>query len=204
MRLCFSPPALNCYAYVDDTDGNTCVVYVWYTGWSKSHATHSRHVLFVKKINYIEITKKEVFSFCPAHFLCHRNGSPDKTLSICLAKENREMYPWTHSGKLSKNKVPGSVRQQTLIALVKRHPCTSTVERQMTDWREQVTTWHDLRGLLYDYRNIVCLLIQLNCTELQPSIHILIWVAWFFDHPVVHILYQLGAFKICEKCMSAF
>jgi hypothetical protein len=26
-------------------------------------------------------------------FLCHGNGSPDEILSICLAQENREMYP---------------------------------------------------------------------------------------------------------------
>jgi hypothetical protein len=25
--------------------------------------------------------------------LCHGNGSPDDILSICLAQENREMYP---------------------------------------------------------------------------------------------------------------
>jgi hypothetical protein len=30
------------------------------------------------------------------------------------------MYPWTHSGKLSKNEMPGSVRQWTLVALVKK------------------------------------------------------------------------------------
>jgi hypothetical protein len=35
------------------------------------------------------------------------------------------------------------------LHLWKRHPCTSNVERQLTDWREQVTTWRDLHGLLY-------------------------------------------------------
>jgi hypothetical protein len=44
-------------------------------------------------------------------FLCHGNGSPDEILQICLAQENREMYPKTHSGKLSKNEMPSSVRQ---------------------------------------------------------------------------------------------
>jgi hypothetical protein len=48
------------------------------------------------------------------------NGSPDEILSICLAQENREMYPQTHSGKLNRNKIPGSVRQWTLVALVKK------------------------------------------------------------------------------------
>jgi hypothetical protein len=65
----------------------------------------------------------------------------------------------------------------------KRHPCTSTVERQLTDWREKVTTWRDLHGLLHSHSDIVCLLIQSNCIELQPSINILISDAWLFDHP---------------------
>jgi hypothetical protein len=87
-----------------------------------------------QKINYTEIRKQKnnvilsagnvhrvqrcmhsLFSSClmqpGEEFLCHRNDSPDEILSICLAQENREMYPKTHSGKLSKNKMPGSVRQ---------------------------------------------------------------------------------------------
>jgi hypothetical protein len=64
------------------------------------------------------------------------------------------------------------------LHLWKRHPCTSTVERQLTGWHEQVTTWRDLRGLLYSHSDIVCLSIQSNCIELQPSVNILIWVAW--------------------------
>jgi hypothetical protein len=50
--------------------------------------------------------------------------------------------------------------------------CTSTIERQLTDWREQVTTWRDLHGVLYSHSDIVYLLIQSNCIELQPSINI--------------------------------
>jgi hypothetical protein len=70
------------------------------------------------------------------------------------------------------------------LNLWKRHPCTSTVWRQLTDWCEQVTTWRDMRGLLKSHSDIVCLSIQSNCIELQPPINILIWVAWFFSHPV--------------------
>jgi hypothetical protein len=62
------------------------------------------------------------------------------------------------------------------LHLWKRHPCNSTVERQLTDWRQQVTTWRD--------SDILCLLIQSNCIELKPSINILIWFAWLFEHPV--------------------
>jgi hypothetical protein len=49
------------------------------------------------------------------------------------------------------------------LCMWKRHPYTSTVEKQLTDWREQVTTWYDLRGLLYRPSDTVCLLIQSNC-----------------------------------------
>jgi hypothetical protein len=124
-------------------------------------------------------------------FLCHGNGSPDEILSICLAQENREIYPSTHSGKLVRTRCQAVFDNEHSLHLWKRHPCTSTVERQLTDWREQVTTWRDLRGLLYSHNDIVCLLIQSNCIELQPSISILIWVAWLFDHPVFYIYFFL-------------
>jgi hypothetical protein len=68
------------------------------------------------------------------------------------------------------------------LCMWKRHP--STVWRQRTDWREQVTTWRDLRGLLYSHSDIVCLLIRSKCIGLQLSINILIWAAWLFDHSV--------------------
>jgi hypothetical protein len=70
------------------------------------------------------------------------------------------------------------------LHLWKKHPCTWTVERKLTDWGEQVTTWRGLRGLLYSHSNNVCLLIQSNCIEMQPSVNILLWVAWLFDHSV--------------------
>jgi hypothetical protein len=69
-----------------------------------------------QKINYIEIRKqKTMFYICVGNVhrvqrcmhslfsscliqpgeevLCHGNGSPVEILSICLAQENREMYP---------------------------------------------------------------------------------------------------------------
>jgi hypothetical protein len=85
------------------------------------------------------------------------------------------------------------------LHLWKRHPCTSIVLRQLTDWREQVTTWRDLRGLLYSHSNIVCLLIQSNCIELQPSINILIWVAWLFDHPVYYSVIESVRMEVRSK-----
>jgi hypothetical protein len=59
--------------------------------------------------NYCHLTPKvDRNGFCPARFLCHGNGL---LLPISLAQDNREMYPYTHSGKLSKNEMSGSVRQ---------------------------------------------------------------------------------------------
>jgi hypothetical protein len=94
--------------------------------------------------------------------------------------------PKTHSGTSSKNEMPGMFNNEQSLHLWERHPCTSTVWRQLKDWHEQVTTWCDLHGLLYSHRDIVFLLIQSNCIELQPLINILIWAAWLFDHLVQH------------------
>jgi hypothetical protein len=57
-----------------------------------------RNVHSVTKFDYIVQTrhlapKVDRNGFCPARFLCHGNGSPDEILLICLAQENREMYP---------------------------------------------------------------------------------------------------------------
>jgi hypothetical protein len=95
-----------------------------------------------QKINYIEIRKKSnvILSAGNVHrvqrcmhslfssslmqtgkeFPCQGNGSPDEILSMCLAQEKRKMYPETHSGKLSKNEMSGSVRQWTLVAFMKK------------------------------------------------------------------------------------
>jgi hypothetical protein len=71
-----------------------------------------------------------------------------------------------------------------------------TLWRQLTDWHEQVTTWRDLCGLLYNHSDIMCLEIELNCTELQLSTHILIWVAWLFDQPVPHYAYDTFYYSV--------
>jgi hypothetical protein len=99
------------------------------------------------------------------------------------------------------------------LYLWKRHPCTSTVERQLTDWHKQVTAWRDLHGLLCSHSDTVCLLIQSNCIELQPSINILMRVAWLFYHSVQSIskkilcphhqlVIQIG--KLWEFCWQPF
>jgi hypothetical protein len=88
------------------------------------------------------------------------------------------------------------------LHLWKRHLCTSTAWIQLTDWRVQVTTWRDLRGLLYSHSDIACLLIHSNCIELQPSINILIWVAWLLDHPNIWWRIQIMKLLIMQ-CSSA-
>jgi hypothetical protein len=76
------------------------------------------------------------------------------------------------------------------LHLWKRHSCISTVERHLTNWHTQVTTWRDLRGLLYNHNDIVCLLIQSNCTELQPSIHIFNMGCVTFWSPCIFVAYM--------------
>jgi hypothetical protein len=83
----------------------------------------------------------------PAKGFCSDwNGPLDEILSICLARQNREIYPWTHCGKLSKNVVPGSVRQRALVALVKK--ASSHFNRlKTTDWQARAgynITWPEL------------------------------------------------------------
>jgi hypothetical protein len=174
------------------------------TGWSKIHATDSWHMFYLSKnklhwnqktkniilsvgnVHHIQRCMHLLFSSClmqpSEEFLCHGSGSPDKILSVCLAQENREMYPKTHSGMLSKNEMVGSVRQWILVALVKKTSLHFNYWKT-TDWHEQVT-WCDLRGLLCSHSDTVCLLIQSNCIELQPSVNSSVMVAWLLDHPV--------------------
>jgi hypothetical protein len=94
------------------------------------------------------------------HFVRHRRTRK------CIPKLTVETYVRT--------RCQVALDSEHSLHLWKRHPCTSTVWRQLTDWREQVTTWRDLRRLLYSHSDTVCLLIQTNFTELHPSVNILI------------------------------
>jgi hypothetical protein len=51
------------------------------------------------------------YGFSPACLLCHGKGSSDEISFISLSQENSEMYLYTHSEKLIRNKISGSVRQ---------------------------------------------------------------------------------------------
>jgi hypothetical protein len=73
-----------------------------------------------------------------------------------------------------------------------------TVERKLKVRREQVTTWCDLRGLLYSHSDLTCLLIQRKC--IQPSVNILAWVAWLFDHSVQFVMCISGSNVVAWGC----
>jgi hypothetical protein len=121
-------------------------------------------------------------------FLCQRSVLSDK-MSICLAQENQEMYPWTYSGKLNKNEMPNNGRQQTLIALVKKTSLhldywKATGRLEPAGYNMIWPAWATVQSKLY------CVFITLNkLIDLQPSINILIWVMWFFDHPVLFFFF---------------
>lgn len=73
--------------------------------------------------------------------------------------------------------------------LILANPCTLAIERQLTDWREQVMTLCKMCGLLYS-RTDMCLLIKSNCSELQPSVSTSICVAWHFSYLVFYIKWE--------------
>jgi hypothetical protein len=62
-----------------------------------NHKTKNNVILNVENVHRVQRRMHSLFSSClmqpSEEFLCHRNGSPDDILSICLAQENREMYP---------------------------------------------------------------------------------------------------------------
>jgi hypothetical protein len=105
------------------------------------------------------------------------NGSPDEIIV--------DLFGTGKSGNVSQISLwQERTRSQVVfdnehsLHLWKRHRCTSTVERQLTDWRERVTTWRDLRGLLYGHSDI------------------LIWVEWLFYHPVLELLLHVLEFTV--------
>lgn len=56
---------------------------------------------FITTVDRVGICKEATVKYRPI----------EKILSISLAEESREMYVKPHSGKLSKNEKPGTVRQ---------------------------------------------------------------------------------------------
>jgi hypothetical protein len=71
--------------------------------------------------------------FCPSRFPRDEVVHQTRLLSICLAREDQEMYPWTYSGKSSKVEMPGSVRQWTSVAPVKK-TSLHVDSSKTTDW----------------------------------------------------------------------
>jgi hypothetical protein len=132
------------------------------------------------KTNYVKIREK-----LQRHIKCWRGTLPwalHSQLLSCLMQPNEEFlclgkrhwqFVWHRKiGKcIFKHFLAVYVRtscqrvfeSEKFLHTWKRHPYTSTVWRKVTDWRAQVTTWGDLRGLLYSHRDIVCLLNGSNC-----------------------------------------
>jgi hypothetical protein len=92
------------------------------------------------------------------------NGSPDEILSICLDKRIGKCIPKLILASYIRTRCQAVFDNEHSLHLWKRHPCISTVWRQLTDWREQVTTWRDLRRPLCSHSDVVC--IYINPVEL--------------------------------------
>jgi hypothetical protein len=137
-----------------------------------------------KKVLYWVLEMSTAFSDtcidCFPHVWCNLVKSSCSDRKRFTRRDIVDLFSTGQSGNASQLRTRCQVvfDNEHSLRLCKIHTCTSTVWRQITDWCEQVTTWRDLRGLLYSHSDTVCLLIQLNYTELQPLINILIWVAW--------------------------
>jgi hypothetical protein len=141
----------------------------------KSRNPFLTHVLFAKnKLHWNQRGKKQCYIKCRkcvprSVSSLNTEGRPERFLSCTLPvswkrftrRDTVDLFGTGESGNVSLNSF-----------------------WQLTDLREQIAIWRDLRRFLYSHSDIVCLLIQSNCIELQPSINILIWVAWLFKHPV--------------------
>jgi hypothetical protein len=135
-------------------------------------------VLFVKKIHWNQKTKNNVVLNVENVHSVQR--CMHSLFSSCFMQPGEELLQWPETvhqtrycrfvwhrtiGKCIPKLILASwVRTRCQVVfdnehafhLWKRHPCTSAVERQLMGWREQFTTWRDLRGLLYNQSNIVC------------------------------------------------
>jgi hypothetical protein len=87
---------------------------------------------------------------CPEKSFCSDgNGSPDEILWFVWNRRIGKCIPKLILASFVRSRYQVVFDNEHSLHLWKRHPCTSTVERQLPDWREQVITWRDLRGLLF-------------------------------------------------------
>lgn len=66
----------------------------------------------------------------------------------------RETYPLNTLCQVS-NEIPGSFKQWTIDAFVKKIHSLHFNCWNMMDWRELVITWRNLRGILYNHSDIM-------------------------------------------------
>jgi hypothetical protein len=169
------------------------------TGWSKSHAKHSLHMFYLSELNYNEIRKQKTMLKCwkcPPRSAMHAItiflmfDATRWRVSVSRKRFTRrdivDLFGTEESG--------GSVRRWTLV-LVKK---TSLHFDSWGTTNGLARIWCDLIGLLYSHSDTVCLLIQSNCIELQPSVNILIRAVWFFDHYVyMHFVFVYVCMYVC-------
>jgi hypothetical protein len=123
--------------------------------------------------------------FCPACFLCHGSGSPDKM--FCVWHRRIRNTSLTRSCKFSKNDMLCSVWQWTLVIFVKKkHICISTVQRWLAQtcykimWPAWVLCWY--------------IFFKINPVELLSVTAIneyLNMIVWYFDHLVLLLILKI-------------
>jgi hypothetical protein len=123
-----------------------------YTEWSKCYATHSWHVFYLSKSKLHRKQKTKTMLYLSVGNVHRIERCMHSLFSSCLMQPSEEFLQWRLKCTAQYFVV---LKSEHSLHLWKRHPCTSTVWRQLTDWRKQVTTWRDLHGLLYSHGNIV-------------------------------------------------
>jgi hypothetical protein len=141
-------------------------------------------------------------SLAKSSFLFHRNCSPDEISSIRLVQDNRELYPQTHSGKLSKNELPGSFRQWTVVAFMRNTSLHLTADNWRTVFRNPVELYWI--PAINKYFNIGCLTFRSLCMtkSLSPCLFMhLCVVIYLFVYLFIIVYTYLCNYLSVELCM---
>jgi hypothetical protein len=105
-----------------------------------------------------------------------RFTTPEGT--VCLAQKNRERIHtllWQ-----VRTRCQAVYDNEHTMTLRKRHPALRLLKHDW--WIGANRLQHDVTCLGPCIVTAICLLIQSNCSELRPSIYILMWAVRLFDH----------------------
>jgi hypothetical protein len=114
------------------------------------------------------------------------------TEKVHHTRYRRSVWHWRIGKCIRKLILASYVRTKCQVVLDIEHACTC--EKEITALQLLKDNWRTVASRLQRevtrmgcciVSDMVCSLIQSNCTELQPTINILLWVAWLFDHPAV-------------------